>query len=291
MQLMNRRALARLAGVIALSGAGALIFAAEKAGPQQPWSSYKVHDMTRPAPPVVEPGTASTPDQPGKPPSDAVVLFDGKDLSQWQAQGGGEPTFKVVDGVALSYGPKYLETKEQFGDVQLHVEWAEPTPPKGDSQGRGNSGVFLMGKFETQVLDNYKNPTYPDGQCGAIYGQYPPEVNVCRPPGEWQTYDIIFHHPRYDESGKMTEPAFITTLQNGVLVQDHQQIQGPTGHMIVAHYPENQKLLKGPIALQYHGNPVRYRNIWVRNLEALEEQQQTGKVAEATPTAAPAEAK
>lgn len=275
-----RRRLARVACVAALSVAGAIVVAAEHVGPQQPWSSFKVHDMTRPAPPVVTPGTASTPEQPGKPPSDAVVLFDGTDLSKWQAVGGGEPTFKVENGVALSYGPKYMETKEQFGNVQLHIEWAEPTPPKGDSQGRGNSGVFLMGKFETQVLDSYNNPTYPDGQCGSVYGQYPPQVNACRPPGEWQAYDIVFHHPRYD-GDKMVEPAYITTFQNGVLLQDHQRIEGPTGHMTVAHYPDAEKLKleKGPIALQYHGNPVRFRNIWVRPLEALDEQQHTGKVA------------
>jgi len=288
MQSISRRRLARAACIAAVSLAGAMVVAAEKAGPQQPWSQYKVHDMTRPVPPVVTPGTASTPEQPGKPPSDAIVLFDGTDLSKWQAVGGGEPTFRVVDGVALSYGPKYMETKEKFGDVQLHVEWAEPAEVKGDSQGRGNSGVFLMGKFETQVLDSYNNRTYADGQCGAVYGQYPPQVNACRPPGEWQTYDIIFHHPRY-EGDKLTEPAYITTLQNGVLIQDHQRIEGPTGHMHVASYPENVKLETGPIALQYHGNPVRFRNIWVRPLEALDLQQHTGQVADTT--AKPAEQK
>jgi len=291
MQSISRRRLARAACLAAVGLAGAIVVAAEKIGPQQPWSSFKVHDMTRPAPPVVTPGTFSTPEQPGKPPSDAIVLFDGKDLSQWEAVDGaalargkgvgeGEPTFKVEDGVALSYGPKYMETKEKFGDVQLHLEWAEPTPPKGDSQGRGNSGVFLMGRFETQVLDSFNNPTYPDGQCGAIYGQYPPQVNACRPPGEWQVYDIIFHHPRY-EGDKLVEPAYITTIQNGVLLQDHQRIEGPTAHMRVASYPENDKLESGPIALQYHGNPVRYRNIWVRPLEALQEQQHSGKVPDA----------
>ena len=287
---MNRRFVRRLVGAACISGlgiAGALVYAAEKAGPQQPWSQYKVHDMTRPEPPIVTPGTSSTEEQPGKPPSDAIVLFDGSNIDAWQAKGGGEPTFTLQDGILLSTNlknpknNKYLQSKQEFGDVQVHVEWSEPTPPKGDSQGRGNSGVFMMGLFETQVLDNYNNKTYPDGQCGGVYGQYPPQVNVCRPPGQWQWYDIVFHHPRYDESGKMTEPAFITTFQNGVLIQDHQRIEGPTGHMIVAHYPENQKLLKGPLELQFHGNPVRYRNIWVRPLEALDEQQHTGKVAAA----------
>jgi len=286
MKPISRRRLARAACVVAVGLAGAMVIAAEKIGPQQPWSSFKVHDLTRPAPPVVTPGTASTPDAPGKPPSDAIVLFDGTDLSKWQAVGGGEPTFKVVDGVALSYGPKYMETKDKFGDVQLHVEWAEPAEVKGDSQGRGNSGVFLMGKFETQVLDSYNNPTYPDGQCGAIYGQYPPQVNACRPPGEWQTYDIIFHHPRYD-GDKMVEPAYITTIQNGVLLQDHQRIEGPSGHMRVATYPTDEKFETGPIALQYHGNPVRYRNIWVRPLEALDTLQHTGKYPDGTAPPAP----
>ncbi|HET6246143.1 MAG TPA: DUF1080 domain-containing protein [Tepidisphaeraceae bacterium] len=274
--LFGRRS-AKIAAAACVVAAGMLAFAAEKQGPQQPWSKWHVHDMERPAPPIVTPGTASTADKPGKPPSDAIVLFDGTDLSKWQAQGGGEPTFKVVDGAALSYGPKYLESKEKFGDVQLHIEWAEPVPAKGDSQGRGNSGVFLMGQFEVQVLDNYNNPTYPDGQCSAVYGQYPPEVNVCRPPGEWQTYDIIFHRPIYKD-GKLAEPAYETVLQNGVLTQDHQRIEGPTGHMIVAKYPDKFPD-KGPIALQYHGNPVKFRNIWVRPLESLEHLQQTGEVA------------
>jgi hypothetical protein len=285
MRIAIRGRLAKAACVAAVGLAGAIVLAAEGNGPQQPWSKWRVHDMDRPVPPVVKPGTFSTAEQPGQPPSDAIVLFDGKDMDQWQAAGGGEPTFTLKDGVLLSANlkdpknNKYLETKQRFGDVQLHVEWAEPTPPKGNSQGRGNSGVFLMGKFETQVLDSYDNRTYADGQCGAIYGQYPPQVNVCRPPGEWQTYDIVFHHPRYDESGTMTEPAYITTLQNGVLIQDHQKIQGPSGHMMVAKYKPDEKLLKGPIQLQFHGNPVRFRNIWVRPLEAVEEQQQTGTVA------------
>ena len=280
MKSWTRRKIARVAGLASLAVAGALVFA-EGNGPQQPWSPFKVHDMSRPKPPIITPGTPSTADAPGKAPSDAIVLFDGKDMDQWQAQGGGEPTFKLVDGVMLSNGPKYLETKQKFGDVQLHVEWAEPSEVHGDSQGRGNSGVFLMGLFETQVLDNYNNPTYADGQCGAIYGQYPPQVNVCLPPGQWQTYDIIFHHPRF-ENGKLVEPAYVTTLQNGVLIQDHQRIEGPSGHMRVAKYPENMPE-EGPIDLQYHNNPVRFRNIWVRPLEALEIQQHTGKVAEEKP--------
>jgi hypothetical protein len=264
---------------VGLAAIGGVVWAQEHAGPQQPWSKWKVHDMSRPAPPVVTPGTPSTQEQPGKPPSDAIVLFDGKSLDQWTKQGSEDAApWKVENGYMVAEGAG-IATKEQFGDVQLHAEWMEP-PAQGDSQGRGNSGIFFMGRFETQVLDNFKNPTYPDGQCGAIYGQYPPQVNACLPPGEWQTYDIIFHRPRFKE-GKLEEPAYITVIQNGVVVQDHHRIEGPTGHMIVAHYdkpiPE-----KGPIALQFHGNPIKYRNIWVRPLEALEHQQDTGEVAERT---------
>jgi hypothetical protein len=273
--------LSRLAGFAGVGLVGALAFAAGHEGPQQPWSKYKVHDMSRTVPPIVTPGTASTSDQPGKPPSDAIVLFDGKDLSNWQSPGGGEPVWPLENGSMLSSGGKPIQTKQQFGDIQLHVEWAEPVPAKGDSQSRGNSGVFLLGRFEIQVLDNYNNPTYPDGQCGSVYGQYPPQVNACRPPGEWQTYDIVFHHPRYAE-GKMTEPAYVTVLQNGVLVQDHQRIEGPTGHMTVAKYPDKPLPDKGPLELQFHGNPLRYRNIWVRPLEALDHQQHTGEAAGAS---------
>ena len=285
MALLITRTPAKLAAVATVALIGLVGRAAEKdhshEGPQQPWSKFKVHDMDRPTPPIVTPGTASTPEAPGKAPSDAIVLFDGKDLSKWQAQGGGEPTFTLQDGVMLSTNlkdpknNKYLESKEKFGDVQLHVEFATPTPANGSGQGRGNSGVFLMGIFEIQVLDSFDNVTYADGQASAIYGQYPPQVNASRPPGEWQTYDIIFHRPRYEE-GKLAAPAYVTVLHNGVLTQDHQRIEGPTGHRTVAKYPPSLPE-KGPLALQFHGNPVKYRNIWVRPLEAVEHQQQTGE--------------
>ena len=281
MPTQTRYRMIKVSSAVAVALIGAAALAQHENGPQQPWSKFKVHDMSRPVPPIVTPGTPSTPEQPGQAPSDAVVLFDGKDLSQWQALGGGEPTFTLQDGIMLSTNlkdpknNKYLQSKEEFGDCQVHVEWAEPTPARGSSQGRGNSGVFLMGKFEVQVLDNYDNPTYPDGQCSAVYGQYPPQVNVCRPPGEWQTYDIIFTAPRY-EGDQLKEPAYVTVLQNGVLTQNHQRIEGPTGHMMVAKYSEKLPE-KGPLELQFHGNPVKYRNIWVRPLEALEKQQQTGE--------------
>lgn len=255
-----------LTGVALTLGAASLVLGQEN-GPQQPWSLYKVHDMNRPKPPVVEP--APGPVEPVKPPSDAIVLFDGKDLSHWAADNGAEPTWKVADGAVTVAGRSGIRTKEKFGDVQFHIEWAEPNPPKGTSQGRGNSGVFMMGLYETQVLDNYKADTYADGQAGAIYGQYPPLVNVCRPPGEWQTYDLIFKKAHYKD-GKLEKPANITIIQNGVVVQAATDYFGPTGHMIVAKYPEKPLPDFAPIALQNHGNPVKYRNIWARPLEKYE---------------------
>lgn len=274
---LNRKLSIICAGCVGLGGA--LVLAQEHAGPQQPWSKFKVHDMSRPVPPVVTPGTPSSQEQPGKAPSDAMVLFDGKSLDEWEAADRSGPApWKLEDGYMVA-NKAQIRSKQEFGDIQLHVEWAEPTPAQGSSQGRGNSGVFLQGKYEIQVLDNYNNPTYPDGQCGGVYGQYPPEVNACLPPGQWQTYDIIFTHQRY-KNGKLAEPAYVTVLQNGVLVQDHQRIEGPTGHMMVAHYP-NSMPDHGPIELQFHGNAIRYRNIWVRKLHALEVQQHTGEVAQA----------
>jgi 3-keto-disaccharide hydrolase len=223
---------------------------------------------------VVDPGPA--PAEPVKPPSDAIVLFDGKDLSKWEAAagrgaGGAAPEWKVENGVATVAGRTSIRTKEKFGDIQLHLEWAEPNPPKGTSQGRGNSGVIIMGRFETQVLDSYKADTYADGQCGAVYGQYPPLVNACRPPGEWQTYDIIFHKPRYKD-GKLERPARITVIQNGVVVQADTEYFGPTGHNIIAKWPESPLPDEAPLSLQNHGgDKVQYRNVWVRRLDKLEE--------------------
>jgi hypothetical protein len=267
----NRRARMWAAGVLAVGALGAAggWAGAQEIGPQQPWSNYRVHDMTRPKPPVVEPAPA--PAEAVKPPSDAIVLFDGKDLSKWEgdAKGGGEPGWKVADGVLTVAGKGGIRTKESFGDVQFHIEWAEPTPPQGTSQGRGNSGVFMMGLYETQVLDNYQADTYPDGQAGSVYGQYPPLVNACRPPGEWQTYDLIFKKATYKD-GKLDRPARITTIQNGVVVQADTEYFGPTVHMKVAKYPEKPLPDAAPLALQNHGNPVRYRNIWIRPLDKLE---------------------
>jgi len=226
---------------------------------------WKIHDLDRPQPPTVDPGTSSTELQPGRPPSDAVVLFDGKDLSKWRAANGAAARWKVAKGyVEIVKGSGSIFTIQGFGDCQLHVEWRMPEPPHGEGQERGNSGVYLMGLYELQVLDSYKNKTYPDGQAAAVYGQYPPLVNAARPPGQWQSYDIIFHRPRFDASGKLEQPARMTVLHNGVLVQDNVELAGPTAHQ--ARPPYKQHADKLPVSLQDHGDPVRYRNIWVREL-------------------------
>jgi len=220
--------------------------------------------MDRPQPAVVTPGAFVA----SAPPSDAIVLFDGRSLATWSsADHAGEPAkWKVAGGyMEVVAGAGAIETKQGFGDVQLHVEWRAPTPPKGESQERGNSGIFLMGRYEVQVLDSYQNITYPDGQAGAIYGQFPPLVNASRPPGEWQTYDILFHRPHFDTAGTVTRPARMTVLHNGVLVQDNVELSGPTAHQQRPPYTKHADAL--PLMLQDHGNPVRFRNIWVRRLE------------------------
>jgi hypothetical protein len=225
---------------------------------------WKIHDLNRPLPPIVDPGTASTQETPGRAPSDAVVLFDGKDLSRWVDSDGKPAKWKVENGymeVVAKTGN--ISTRDSFGDCQLHVEFAEPSPGVGESQERGNSGVFLMGLYEIQVLDSYENKTYADGQASAVYGQYPPQVNASRPPAQWQTYDIIFHGPRFTD-GTLRRPARVTVLHNGVLVQDNVELTGPTAHGERPPYkPQPEKL---PLGLQDHGNPVRYRNIWIRDL-------------------------
>jgi hypothetical protein len=227
-------------------------------------TGWKAHDLSRPRPAEVTPGESNLP---LKPPSDAIVLFDGTDLSSWVDGDGKSSKWKIVDGAMESVaGAGYIFTKEAFGDCQLHIEWATPSKVEGNGQGRGNSGVFLMGKYEIQVLDSYQNDTYADGSAGAIYGQYPPLVNVSRPPGEWQSYDIIFRKPRFDEQGELVAPATLTVLHNGVLIQDHESILGPTDWIFHREY--DPSLAEGPLGLQDHGNPVRFRNIWIRPLEA-----------------------
>ncbi len=225
------------------------------------------HDRDRPQPPVVVPGRNSTDDQVGKAPSDATVLFDGTDISQWVSLNDGSPTKWIMrDGyMECVKGSGYVRTLQNFGDCQLHVEWATPTPPHGEGQGRGNSGVFFgFDRYELQVLDSYESKTYADGSAGAMYGQYPPLVNVSLPPGKWQTYDIVYTAPLFDTSGKLSSPARVTVLHNGVLIQNNVELTGPTSWLERAPYSPHPE--KQPIALQDHGNPVRYRNIWVREL-------------------------
>jgi hypothetical protein len=198
---------------------------------------------------------------PGPPPSDAIVLFDGKDLSKWKSQSGGDAKWKIIDGRAMEVSGGTIMTREEFSDCQLHVEWATPTVVKGDGQGRGNSGIYLQGRYEIQVLDSYNNKTYPNGQAGSFYAHAAPLVNASRKPGEWQTYDIIYHAPKPGEGGK-TIPGSFTVLHNGILVQDQTPVKGDatTAALFKGVTP------KGPLVLQDHGNPVRYRNIWIRPL-------------------------
>jgi hypothetical protein len=227
-------------------------------------SAWKVHDDDRPTPPVITP-----PDEVGGPPSDAIVLFDGTDLSQWRAGDGKSPAKWIIrDGYMEAVkGSGPVKTAQEFGSCQLHVEFATPANVKGNGQGRGNSGVFLQGQYEVQVLDSYENKTYADGQCSALYGRAVPLVNVCRKPGQWQSYDIIYFRPIFNEQKEVTRKAAFTVLQNGVAVQAHEALEGGTdwrGRHAVSDYAYHAD--KGPISLQDHGNPVRYRNVWIREL-------------------------
>ena len=231
-----------------------------------PTGRWLIHDMNRPAPPIVTPGATSA-----DAPSDAVVLFDGTaaSMANWTDTKKNPSKWRVADGYMESVkGAGYIQTKNEFGSCQLHVEFATPSRVQGSSQGRGNSGVFLQGQYEVQVLDSYDNKTYPDGQCSALYGRAVPLANACRKPGAWQTYDIIYHRPTFDKDDNVVRKATFTVFQNGILVQDHVVLTGGTGwrgpHAISDYEPHADK---GPIMLQDHGNPVRYRNIWVRELK------------------------
>jgi hypothetical protein len=244
---------------VAVAGLFALAVAAAAQDSRDP-KDWTIHDLNRPQPRSVDPGG------PGKAPSDAVVLFDGKDLSKWKAAKGGPAAWKVENGYfEVVKGAGSIETVDAYGDGQLHIEWMAPSPPVGESQDRGNSGVFF-GPYEVQVLDSYNAKTYPDGQAAALYGQYPPLVNATRPPGEWQTYDIIFHGARFDAEGKVTRPTRITVIHNGVVVQDNQDLTGPTAHKARPPYQKHAEKL--PLGLQDHGHPVRFRNVWFRELPA-----------------------
>jgi hypothetical protein len=239
--------------------------------PLLPGGKWHVHDGDRPQPPVITPGTCSTQEKPGTPPSDAVVLFDGKDLSQWQGRNGNPTGWKVDDGAIVAAprsGP--IQSKQQFGDCQLHLEFATPTPPRGRDQNRGNSGVMFFGRYEIQVLDSYENLTYADGQAAAIYGQYPPLVNASHKPGEWQIYDIMFTAPQFKSDGSVDSPAYVTMLHNGVLVHNHTALIGAVAFRALAKYSAHGP--RGPILLQDHGHPVRFRNIWVREIKGYDEQ-------------------
>jgi len=249
-----------------LAMSGVMLSMAFQAMAQIP-GKWKNHDTRRPERPTVIPAFPSTPDRPGKAPSDALVLFDGKDLSQWVDEKGQPSKWIVRDGyMECVKGSGFIYSKEKFGSCQLHVEFATPAKVEGEGQGRGNSGVFLMNLYEVQVLDSYNNKTYSDGQCAAIYGQYPPLVNASLAPGQWQTYYIVFRAPRFDEKGGVTSPARLTVIHNGVLVQDNEELTGPTAHK--ARPPYKPHAARMPISLQDHSHPVRFRNIWLRELKA-----------------------
>ncbi|MFN0086549.1 MAG: DUF1080 domain-containing protein [Blastocatellia bacterium] len=272
---MGLLALCAFAAALAVIGVTAVSHGQQ---PQQPqWTPAQINEarqkavdmgLLQPAyespkkePTVVTPGATT-----GAPPSDAIVLFDGKDLSGWKSlRTGGDAKWDVQDGyMQVKGGTGDILTKQEWGDCQLHAEWATPSVVKGEGQGRGNSGIFLMGLYEVQVLDSYNNPTYFHGQAGSVYKQHPPLVNASRPPGEWQTYDIIFISPRFDEIGKVTRRGRVTVFHNGVLVQNNVEIQGQTWHDRAPAYIAHPA--KGPLKLQDHGNPMRFRNIWVRPL-------------------------
>jgi hypothetical protein len=220
---------------------------------------HEVTDVWEPVPPVITPGVGTAP------PSDAIILFDGTSFDNWVNRDGNTVEWELKDGaMTVKPGTGDILTKQGFGDVQLHIEWRTPDVIKGEGQGRGNSGVFLMGRYEVQVLDNYNNPTYPNGQAGSVYKQHIPLVNACRPPGEWQTYDIIFKAPRFNEQGRVTHPATVTVIHNGVLVQNNVEIWGNTQFIGLPQYREHS--MREPLRLQDHGDLVSFRNIWIREL-------------------------
>ncbi len=243
----NKLPLALLVAALAVSAVGLVRVFADEYKSGIPWSE----------PRVIDPGAS------GSVPSDAVVLFDGDNLDAWR----GGNRWKIEDGVATASGGG-ITTKQSFGDVQFHVEWAAPEKVTGSGQGRGNSGVYFMGAYEVQILDSYDNKTYFDGQAASIYKQHPPLVNACRKPGEWQTFDIIFKAPKFDADGKLVKPAYMTVIHNGLCVQNNFELLGGTSWDMAPKYTAHADKL--PISIQFHGNPVKFRNIWVRDLTTEE---------------------
>ncbi len=228
-----------------------------------PGTQWRVHDGTRPQPNIVTPGTTFSHSAPA--PGDATVLFDGRDLSNFEKGNGDAAGWKVENGyMEVVPGSGSIQTKEHFGDFQLHIEFATPHEVKGNSQGRGNSGVIIFGQYEVQVLDSFNNPTYPDGQAGAMYAQLPPKVNASLPPGAWQSYDIIFETPRWD-GDTLVKKGNVTVIHNGVVLHHKQDFTGPSNHRRVGKYSPHPP--HGPIQLQDHGNPMRFRNMWIRDLD------------------------
>jgi hypothetical protein len=261
-------ALAPLAGPAAWAQSaasdGEAVRSGSDASPSRSPVHWGVHSTERPLPPVVDPGPA--PDAPAPVPADATVLFDGSSLDAWEQPDGSAPEWTVADGILqVEPGSGPIRTREGFGDVQLHVEWRVPESVEGSGQNYGNSGLYLMGTYEIQILNTYQNETYADGHAAAVYGQYPPLVNASRPPGSWQTYDIVFHRPHFDENGVVVEPARFTVFHNGVLVQEGVELTGPTAYQERPPYePHASKL---PLRIQDHGSPVQFRSIWLRELE------------------------
>jgi hypothetical protein len=262
-----RRLLSALAVLVAVTACAAPPPAGTGVGytdtPRLP-DGWRVHDPERPAPPAVD-TTRDTSDLMRAPPPGAQVLFDGSGLQAWAGEDGGPARWALVDDAMEANGTGSLHTRDGFGDCELHLEWRTPPVVMGESQARGNSGVFLMGRYEVQVLDSFGNVTYADGQAASLYGQRPPRVNASRPPGAWQSYDIVFHAPRR-EGEQLMAPARVTVRHNGVLVHDDVEFLGATAHRALPEYAPHPD--EAPLMLQDHGDPVRYRNIWVRRLAA-----------------------
>jgi len=273
---MTSYVMAGVVAAMALTTTGS-VAAQDKPGfkdtPMLPGGQWRVHDADRPAPVAVAPAAAA-----GGPPADAIVLFDGHSLDAWKPDRIAWPIENgalIIPSRAKSGGENNLVSKQSFGDVQMHLEFRSPNPPTKSSQDRGNSGIWFMQRYELQILDGYRNPTYADGTVGGVYGWKPPLVNPARKPGEWQTYDIVFERPRFAADGSLVRPAYVTALLNGVLVQNHQAMLGTTNWRHVARYTAHPDA--APIQLQDHDSPVAFRNIWIRPLTDAAIAQDLGK--------------